>query len=113
MATEAAPGAVLPARPAGIVLPKIRGPEDVTTVANYLEVLEEVHGIAAGRIATRSGAIMASEDNFVIRVRGRGGHAARPHMGVDALVVAAEIVLALQTVVSRSVDPSRSAVVIG
>jgi citrate lyase subunit beta/citryl-CoA lyase len=43
--------AVLPARPAGIVLPKIRGPEDVATVANYLEILEEVHGIAAGNVA--------------------------------------------------------------
>jgi citrate lyase subunit beta/citryl-CoA lyase len=43
--------AVLPARPAGIVLPKIRGPEDVTTVANYLEVLEEVNSIAAGGVA--------------------------------------------------------------
>jgi citrate lyase subunit beta/citryl-CoA lyase len=43
--------AVLPARPAGIILPKIRGPEDVTTVANYLEILEVVHGIAAGQVA--------------------------------------------------------------
>jgi len=43
--------AVLPARPAGIVLPKIRGPEDVETVAHYLEALEEVHGITAGGIA--------------------------------------------------------------
>jgi len=43
--------AVLPARPAGIVLPKIRGPEDVTTVANYVEMLEEVHGMAAGSVA--------------------------------------------------------------
>jgi citrate lyase subunit beta/citryl-CoA lyase len=43
--------AVLPASPAGIILPKIRGPEDVTTVANYLEILEEVHGIAAGNVA--------------------------------------------------------------
>ncbi|HEY4068335.1 MAG TPA: M20 aminoacylase family protein [Burkholderiaceae bacterium] len=68
-------------------------------------------GVSVGRIATRSGGIMASEDNFVIRVKGRGGHAARPHMGVDPLVVAAEIVLALQTVVSRSVDPSQSAVI--
>src|SRR5258705_10819350 len=68
-------------------------------------------GMPVGRIATRSGGIMASEDNFVIRVKGRGGHAARPHMGVDPLVVAAEIVLALQTVVSRSVDPSQSAVI--
>ncbi len=70
-----------------------------------------IPGLAVGRIATRSGGIMASEDNFVIRVKGRGGHAARPHMGVDPLVVAAEIVLALQTVVSRSVDPGRSAVI--
>ncbi|MBS0448416.1 MAG: amidohydrolase [Proteobacteria bacterium] len=68
-------------------------------------------GIAAGHIATRPGGLMASEDNFVIRIQGRGTHAARPHMGVDAIVVAAEIVLALQTVVSRSVDPSVSAVV--
>jgi citrate lyase subunit beta/citryl-CoA lyase len=43
--------AVLPARPAGIVLPKIRGPEDVTTVSNYVEMLEEVHGMAAGSVA--------------------------------------------------------------
>ncbi|HEX7638625.1 MAG TPA: M20 aminoacylase family protein [Burkholderiaceae bacterium] len=68
-------------------------------------------GLAAGRIATRSGGLMASEDNFVIRIQGRGGHAARPHMAVDAIVVGAEIVLALQTVVSRSVDPVRPAVV--
>ena len=70
-----------------------------------------IPGMPVGCIATRSGGIMASEDNFVIRVTGCGGHAARPHMGVDALVVAAEIVLALQTVVSRSVDPSQSAVI--
>jgi len=70
-----------------------------------------IPSMPVGRIATRSGGIMASEDNFVIRAKGRGGHAARPHMGVDPLVVAAEIVLALQTVVSRSVDPSQPAVI--
>jgi hippurate hydrolase len=70
-----------------------------------------IPGMPVGRIATRCGGIMASEDNFVIRVKGRGGHAARPHMGVDPLVVAAEIVLALQTVVSRSIDPGQSAVI--
>ena len=70
-----------------------------------------IPGMPVGRIATRSGGIMASEDNFVVHVKGRGGHAARPHMGVDPLVVAAEIVLALQTVVSRSVDPSQPAVI--
>ncbi|MDR3399385.1 MAG: M20 family metallopeptidase [Pandoraea sp.] len=68
-------------------------------------------GIPTGRIATRSGGIMASEDNFIIRIRGKGTHAARPHMGVDPLVIGAQIVVALQTVVSRNVDPGVSAVV--
>jgi hippurate hydrolase len=68
-------------------------------------------GMRAGSFATRSGGIMASEDNFVIVVRGRGTHAARPHMGVDPIVVASQIVLALQTVVSRNMDPSCSAVI--
>ena len=70
-----------------------------------------IPGLPAGHIATRAGAIMASEDNFVIRITGRGGHAARPHMAVDPLVIGAEIVLALQTIVARSVDPRHSAVV--
>lgn len=68
-------------------------------------------GLPAGQIATRVGGIMASEDNFVIRIHGRGTHAARPHMGVDPLVIGAEIVLALQTVVSRNLDPGLPAVV--
>ncbi len=73
--------------------------------------LHNMPGIASGAIHTRAGALMAGEDNFEIRVHGRGGHAARPHMVIDPLVVGAEIVLALQTVVSRAIDPSRSAVV--
>ncbi|APW38502.1 amidohydrolase [Rhodoferax koreense] len=68
-------------------------------------------GIAAGHIVTRAGGIMASEDNFTIDIVGRGTHAARPHMGVDPIVVGAEIVLALQTIVARSVDPVDPAVV--
>ncbi|QXH45006.1 amidohydrolase [Pseudomonas xanthosomatis] len=68
-------------------------------------------GMPAGHIATRSGGIMASEDNFVIHIQGRGTHAARPHMGIDPLVIGAQIVLALQTVVARNVDPSLPAVV--
>lgn len=69
-----------------------------------------IPGMAAGHIATRVGGIMASEDNFVIRITGRGGHAARPHAAVDPLVIGAEIVLALQTIVARSVDPAQPAV---
>jgi len=68
-------------------------------------------GLPAGNIATRAGGIMASEDNFVIHVKGQGTHAARPHMGVDPIVIGAEIVLALQTIVSRNLDPSLPAVI--
>ena len=68
-------------------------------------------GIPVGHIATRSGGIMASEDNFVIHIKGRGTHAARPHMGIDPIVIAAEIVLALQTIVARNLDPSVPAVI--
>ncbi len=70
-----------------------------------------IPGMPIGHIATRSGGIMASEDNFVIRIQGRGGHAARPQMAIDPLVVAAEIIVGLQTIVSRSVDPAEAAVV--
>ncbi|WP_414440088.1 M20 aminoacylase family protein [Burkholderia sp. 22PA0106] len=68
-------------------------------------------GMPAGSFATRAGGIMASEDNFVIRVRGRGTHAARPQMGVDPIVIASQIVLALQTIVSRNLDPGLQAVI--
>ncbi|RDV00460.1 amidohydrolase [Trinickia dinghuensis] len=68
-------------------------------------------GMRAGSFATRAGGIMASEDNFLIEIRGRGTHAARPHMGVDPIVIASQIVLALQTIVSRNLDPSLSAVI--
>jgi len=69
-----------------------------------------IPGMPAGHFATRVGGLMASEDNFVIRITGRGGHAARPHMAIDPLVIGAEIVLALQTIVARSVDPRHPAV---
>jgi hippurate hydrolase len=68
-------------------------------------------GLPVGTIATRSGGIMASEDNFVIRIKGKGTHAARPHMGIDPIVIASEVVLALQTVISRNLDPSVPAVI--
>jgi hippurate hydrolase len=68
-------------------------------------------GHATGAISTRTGGLMAGEDNFEIRVSGRGGHAARPQMVVDPIVVAAELILALQTIVARNVDPARAAVV--
>lgn len=73
--------------------------------------LHNMPGVAAGHVHTRAGGLMASEDNFEIRIRGRGGHAARPQMVTDPIVVGAEIVLALQTIVSRTIDPTLPAVV--
>ncbi|MCA0175258.1 MAG: M20 family metallopeptidase [Proteobacteria bacterium] len=70
-----------------------------------------IPGMPAGHIATRAGGLMASEDNFAIHLTGRGGHAARPHMAIDPLVIGAEIVLALQTLVARTIDPQQPAVV--
>ncbi|MGI9309901.1 MAG: M20 aminoacylase family protein [bacterium] len=73
--------------------------------------MHNLPGMAAGHIAMRSGAIMASEDNFIIAIKGRGGHAAQPHHHIDPLVIAAEIILALQTIVARNLDPNERAVV--
>jgi amidohydrolase len=67
-------------------------------------------GSPAGSLVTRTGPVMASEDDFTIRVTGRGGHASAPHLVIDPLVIGAEIVVALQQVVARSVDPVQTAV---
>ena len=66
--------------------------------------LHNLPGLAEGHFAIRPGSIMASESNFEIRVRGKGGHAALPHMGVDALLIGAQIVVALQTIISRNLS---------
>lgn len=73
--------------------------------------IHNLPALAAGRAAIRPGPIMACEDNFEIIVEGRGGHAAMPHLADDLIVVGAEIVTALQTVVSRSLKPTDHAVV--
>lgn len=73
--------------------------------------LHNLPGLTAGNLATRPGPLMSSEDLFEIVVNGRGGHASAPELHVDPLVVAAEIVLALQTIVSRSVAATDTAVV--
>ena len=64
-----------------------------------------------GQMAMRTGPMMASMEIFEAKVRGRGGHAAQPHMAVDPIVVAAAIVQAWQTIVARNVDPLESGVV--
>ena len=73
--------------------------------------LHNAPGLPVGRFATGTGPFMAAEDNFLIRVRGAGGHASRPHECRDALVAACAIVMELQTIVSRTITPSELAVV--
>ena len=79
--------------------------------------IEEVYaihnlpGAPVGQVSTRIGQICASESLFEITIQGQGGHASMPHVGVDAITVGAEMVLALQTIVSRKLAPSAGAVV--
>ncbi|WP_457301500.1 M20 aminoacylase family protein [Phyllobacterium sp. P5_D12] len=68
-------------------------------------------GAPAGTFLMRSGPLMAASDTATITVFGKGGHASRPHLTVDPIVVAANMVMALQTVVSRNVNPIETAVV--
>ena len=63
-----------------------------------------------GQVLFAAGNVTAAADSFNITVKGRSAHGARPHEGVDAVVIAAEIVTALQTVVSRATDPTDPAV---
>jgi len=73
--------------------------------------MHNMPGLAVGKFATRPGPVLASTDEFTIDITGRGGHAARPHGTIDPVIVGTTIVQALQTIVSRSVDPIESAVV--
>jgi amidohydrolase len=68
-------------------------------------------GIPVGSFAIRPGPIMAAGDAVFIDIEGRGGHAARPHKCIDSVLVGAQLINALQSIVSRSVDPLESAVI--
>lgn len=73
--------------------------------------MHNMPGIAQGHMVMREGAMMASSDYATIVLSGVGGHGAMPHKAVDPLVAAASIVMALQTIVSRNIDPLQPAVV--
>jgi hippurate hydrolase len=68
-------------------------------------------GMPVGEFGIRPGATMASADFVTIDIEGVGSHAARPHMGIDTVLVGAQIINNLQAIVSRSVDPLKSGVV--
>ncbi len=78
---------------------------------NEVYGLHNAPGIPVGQFAIRPGPLMASADEFVITVTGKGGHAAEPHRAIDTTLVAAQIVVSLQTIVARNVDPLQNVVV--
>jgi amidohydrolase len=79
--------------------------------ANEVYALHNWPGLPPGKIAVGTGAMMAATDEVQITVRGKGGHGAMPHLVVDPVVAAAQIISALQTIASRNVDPADAVVV--
>jgi amidohydrolase len=79
--------------------------------------IEEVYGmhnypgLPIGEFALRAGPLMAAADRITIEIEGRGGHAARPHISVDTVLVGAQIINQLQSIVARNVDPLEAAVI--
>jgi hippurate hydrolase len=79
--------------------------------------IEEVYGmhnypgLAVGQFALRTGPMMASADRLFIEIEGKGGHAARPHATIDTVLVGAQIINQIQSIVARNVDPLEAAVI--
>ena len=79
--------------------------------ANEVYALHNWPGLPPGKIAVGTGPMMAATDEIQITVRGKGGHAALPHLAVDPVVAAAQVIGALQTIASRNVEPVDAIVV--
>ncbi len=79
--------------------------------AEQVYALHNWPALAPGKIAVRAGPMMAATDEIRITVRGRGGHAAMPHLGTDPVLLSAHIITALQSVASRNIDPVDALVV--
>jgi hippurate hydrolase len=73
--------------------------------------MHNLPGVPLGAFAIRPGAIMAATDGVDFRIEGHGGHAARPHLCIDPVLAGSQLVIALQSIVSRNVDPLESAVI--
>jgi amidohydrolase len=79
--------------------------------------IQEVYGMhnnpgqAVGTFATNSGPMLAASDRLEVIIEGKGGHAAKPHLSIDPVVIGSNIVMALQTITSRNLDPLDSGVI--
>ncbi len=82
-----------------------------------LEGVDEIYGLhlwnyqPLGEIGVKEGPIMAAADMFDIIVKGKGGHAAMPHLVIDPIIIASQIILSLQTIISRFLDPVDKALI--
>lgn len=96
---------------------EIGGGAEKVIAAGHLEKVKAIFGLhnkpdlPVGTIGIKSGPLMASVDRFIIEVEGIGTHAAAPHAGIDSIVVASHIVIALQTIVSRQLSSFDHAVI--
>jgi amidohydrolase len=79
--------------------------------ANEVYALHNWPGLPPGQMAVRPGPVMAATDEIVVTVRGKGGHAAMPHLTVDPVVITAQVISALQSIASRNANPLDSIVV--
>ncbi len=79
--------------------------------ADEVYALHNWPALPAGKLAVRAGPVMAATDEFQITVRGRGGHAAMPHLAIDPVLASAHLITALQSIASRGVNPVDSVVV--
>jgi hippurate hydrolase len=79
--------------------------------ANEVYAVHNWPGLPPGQMAVRPGPVMAATDEIVITVRGKGGHAAMPHLTVDPVVITAQVISALQTIASRNTIPVDAVVV--
>jgi amidohydrolase len=89
---------------------KVMVDEGVVEDVSSIFALHLWPGLPFGKVATKAGPIMAAADAFEMEIIGSGGHGAMPHLAADAVVIAAQVVTVLQTVVSREVDPVEPAV---
>lgn len=99
---EEGPGGAKPMIEAGV----LKNPDVDALIGLHLW-----NNLPAGTVGVRSGALMAAVEKFQCTIFGKGGHGAIPHQTIDSIVVASQIVLALQTIVARNIDPLESAVV--
>jgi hippurate hydrolase len=89
---------------------KVMVDEGVADGVSSIFALHLWPGLPFGKVATKAGPIMAAADAFEMEIKASGGHGAMPHLACDAIAIAAQVVTALQTIVSREVDPVEPAV---